>query len=314
MAVRALPVEMPHFEGEDSMREHRCDLNHAPTRSRILSPWLAAIALLAGLATLSTLWPAVARAQTSADSSIALQWTAPGDDGIVGRATSYDLRYRTVNVTGTDTLSWWNSATQATGEPAPGVAGVTDSLRIRGLQPLTTYYVIVRAADEVPNWSGYSNMAVKATSGDNTAPAAIADLAVTGTTGTTLSLRWTAPGDDGATGTATSYDVRYSTSAITNANWASATTVTGEPAPLAAGTVQTFTVSGLQPSQTYYVAVKTTDDRSNISALSNVPNGATLDTVAPAPVRDLSYDERGRMVTDEVALVDPAPRNGDHVQ
>src|SRR6267142_4729784 len=146
MAARRFPWRMRYPRGRTSMREHRCVSNHAPTRSRKFSFWLPAIGLFAGLATLSTLWPAVARAQTSADSSIVLQWTAPGDDGIVGRASSYDLRYRTVNVTGTDTLSWWNSATQAAGEPAPGVAGVTDSLRIRGLQPLTTYYVIVRAA------------------------------------------------------------------------------------------------------------------------------------------------------------------------
>ena len=180
---------------------------------------------------------AVVHAQTSADSSIVLQWTAPGDDGTAGRATSYDLRYRTTSITGTDTLSWWNGATQATGEPTPGVSGSTDSLRVRGLQPVTTYYFMVRAADEVPNWSGYSNLAVKATTGDTTAPAAITSLAITGTTGTTIALRWTSPGDDGASGTARTYDVRYATTPITAANWTSATTVTGEPAPLIAGTV-----------------------------------------------------------------------------
>lgn len=296
------------------MLDHRRIPRRTRRRSGPMSPRFSVTKFLFWLFLLSCLWPAAAQAQTSADSSIVLQWTAPGDDGTVGRATSYDLRYRTTAISGVDTTGWWNGATQATGEPAPGVAGATDSLRVRGLQPVTTYYFIVRAADEVPNWSGFSNVAVKATSGDAVAPAAIADLTVTGSTGTTLALRWTAPGDDGSTGTAASYDVRYSTSAITSANWGSATTVTGEPTPLVAGTVQTFTVTGLQPSRTYYVAIRATDDRSNIAALSNVPTGTTLDTIAPAPVRDLSYEQRARIGPDELAMIEPSAGNGEHAQ
>jgi hypothetical protein len=250
--------------------------------------WILIALFLAGLALLEGMRPAAAHAQTAADSTVLLNWTAPGDDGTAGRATTYDIRYRTVAISGSDTTTWWNSATLVTGEPAPGAAGAPDSMRIRGLSPLTTYYFMIRAADEVPNWSGYSNVAVRSTSGDATAPAAIADLTVTGTTGTSISVRWTAPGDNGTTGTATSYDVRYSTSAITSSNWSTALQATGEPAPAAAGTSQSFTISGLSGSRTYYVAIKTTDDAGNVSVLSNVVNGTTSDTVAPAPVRDLS--------------------------
>ena len=229
-------------------------------------------------------------AQTSADSTVTMQWTATGDDGTIGTASAYDLRYRTVGISGTDTLSWWNAATRVTPLPVPRASGATDSVRVTGLTPLTTYYFVLRVADEVPNWSGFSNVAVKATSGDLTAPASVADLTVTGTTGTSMSIRWTAPGDDGTTGTATSYDVRYSTSAITTGNWGSATPVTGEPTPTAPGTQQTLTITGLTASRTYYVAIKTTDNAGNVSGLSNVPSGTTADTVAPAPVRDLSLD------------------------
>ncbi|HXL15626.1 MAG TPA: hypothetical protein VN972_06040, partial [Methylomirabilota bacterium] len=66
--------------------------------------------------------------------------------------------------------------------------------------------------------------------------------------------------------------------------------VTGEPAPTAAGTQQTFTISGLTPSRTYYIGIRTTDDAGNVSALSNIPTATTPDTVPPAPVRDLSMD------------------------
>ncbi len=55
---------------------------------------------------------------------------------------------------------------------------------------------------------------------DQTAPAAVTDLATGTVTTSSVDLSWTAPGDDGATGTATTYDVRYSTSTITAGNWA----------------------------------------------------------------------------------------------
>lgn len=254
-----------------------------------------------------------ARAQTAADSTVTLTWTAPGDDGTTGRATSYDLRYSLVAITATDTLSWWNAATRATGLPAPGVAGTRDSTTVRGLRPLTTYYFIVRTADEVPNWSGYSNVAVKTTSGDNTPPGAVADLSVTSVTGNSIAIRWTAPGDDGATGTAKTYDIRYSTSPITTSNWSSATQASGEPAPAAAGTVQSYTLGGLAGSQTYYIAVRTTDDAGNVSALSNVVNGTTTDVIPPAAVRDLSYDG-SRESTPAVTLILPqdGARDGLH--
>jgi len=84
-------------------------------------------------------------------------WTAPGDDGGLGCASAYDLRYSATPV-GSDTLAWWNAATPAPGEPDPSLAGCIDSCGLSDLDPDTIYYLILRAADEVPNWSGYSNV------------------------------------------------------------------------------------------------------------------------------------------------------------
>jgi hypothetical protein len=123
---------------------------------------------------------------------------------------------------------------------------------------------------------------------DTTRPAAIATLSVTGSTETTASLRWTAVGDDSLTGTASSYDLRYSMSPITASNWNSATQVNGEPTPAASGTVTNFTVNGLSRQITYYFAIKVSDDAGNPSALSNVVNVTTPDQTAPAAVRDLA--------------------------
>ena len=88
-------------------------------------------------------------------------------------------------------------------------------------------------------------------------------------------LHWTAPGDDGRIGRASQYDLRYSTSVISDANWAQATKVTGLPAPLPAGNREWCIVRNLLPSTNYYFAIKAADERSNWSPLSNVIIRAT---------------------------------------
>lgn len=108
-----------------------------------------------------------------------------------------------------------------------------------------------------------------------TAPDSTVYLRITDATTTAVSLRWNSPADDDATGAASSYDVRYSTSAITNANWSSATQATGEPVPSPAGTVENMTVTGLAAATTYHFAMKSADGFSNISGLSNVPDTTT---------------------------------------
>jgi hypothetical protein len=144
--------------------------------NRCVDRWVRRLCGLVLIAATSVLaLPGLAAAQTV---STTLLWTAPGDDGMVGRASSYALRYRTTAIVGTDTLSWWNAATAVSGLPAPGVSGATDSVVVSGLDATKTYYFVLRTADEVPNWSGYSNVAIKAASVDATPPAAITDLAV----------------------------------------------------------------------------------------------------------------------------------------
>src|SRR5688572_12791394 len=67
-----------------------------------------------------------------------------------------------------------------------------------------------------------------------------------------VTLSWTAPGDDSLTGTAAQYDLRYSTTAITAANFNGATRWTGMPTPSASGSRQSVTITGLVPATTYY--------------------------------------------------------------
>ena len=115
---------------------------------------------------------------------------------------------------------------------------------------------------------------------DTTAPAAVTDLAAGNPTSSSITLTWTAPGDDGNTGTATSYDVRYSTATITDTNWGSAAQCTEEPSPQPAGSSETFTVAGLDANTTYYFGLKTSDEVPNESPLSNVASNTTKEASA----------------------------------
>src|SRR3989339_581600 len=123
-------------------------------------------------------------------------------------------------------------------------------------------------------------------SADTTAPAKVNNLAAGNATTTSITLTWTATGDDGTTGTATVYDIRYSNVPIVDLDhWLSTSLqASGEPTPKAAGSVETFTVNGLSENTMYYFAIRVGDDVSNWSVLSNMPSSKTLvDVVSPTP-------------------------------
>lgn len=125
--------------------------------------------------------------------------------------------------------------------------------------------------------------------GDKTAPAAISDLAIVNVTNSSLELSWTAPGDDGNSGTAKGYDLRYSTTTLsTEIDWQSAIEVSNEPTPRAAGTIDSAVISGLTSNVKYYIGLKSVDEAGNWSALSNIAIGTTTpDTISPAQITDL---------------------------
>jgi len=232
---------------------------------------------------------------SSTPTSIQLTWTAPGDDGNVGQATQYGLRYSTSMITEEN----WDDATVVSGLSAPQIAGNSESFTVNGLNPGTLYYFAIKAADEMPNWSPLSNVVSQSTSPEETSPATIADLTVNNPTESTLTLSWTAPGDDGTTGMASQYDIRYSTSTITEANWASATQIENEPSPQSAGNTETLSINSLEPSTMYYFAIKTADEIPNWSGLSNIASGQTSDDqTPPAAIDDLQAstgDEEGQL-------------------
>ena len=156
-----------------------------------------------------------------------LTWTAVGDDGSVGNAASYDLRYSTSPITPVN----WASATSF---PQAWTA-VTDL-----------------AASAGPNYGE-------------------------------IQLTWTATGDDGNSGTATSYLVKVDTSPIDSTNFGAAPLYVQSWTPSVAGTTENQVLTGLGFGQTYCIALKVLDDVANPSAISNVVTCTTTTPMAPEP-------------------------------
>jgi hypothetical protein len=108
-----------------------------------------------------------------------------------------------------------------------------------------------------------------------------------------VTLRWTAVGDDGLDGTAALYDLRMAGVPITLSNWEEATAVGELPAPLPSGAQQQVVVRGLTRGTTYYFAVRVRDDAGNWSALSNVVRWDGLDTAPPPAPSGLTAERSG---------------------
>jgi len=110
--------------------------------------WIAALPAAALALTLATQTPAIA-------SSVTLAWTAPGDDGWVGRAQAYDLRFSRYPITESN----FGSATRVNTSIIPGPTGSKELLTIFNLTSGVAYYFAVKTMDEVGNWSKVSNVA-----------------------------------------------------------------------------------------------------------------------------------------------------------
>jgi hypothetical protein len=124
---------------------------------------------------------------------------------------------------------------------------------------------------------------------DTIPPATVTELVARTPTSSTVALVWFAPGDDGSSGQATKYDIRYSQAPITDQNWGSATMVNNLSAPKPAGQLETVIVKGLQSNSQIYFALKTYDEVPNESGLSNNATETTRQEYQPpATIRDLT--------------------------
>ena len=91
--------------------------------------------------------PADLTASHHGEAFLRITWSAAGDDGMVGTAAAYDLRYGVSPIDETG----FASATRAPGLPAPGPSGSPQSAILGELLSDTQYYVALRAYDNVGN-------------------------------------------------------------------------------------------------------------------------------------------------------------------
>ncbi len=89
-------------------------------------------------------------------------------------------------------------------------------------------------------------------------------------TPTTITISWTAPGDNGTLGCANLYDIRYTTATINSGNWDNCNQADDEPIPQPYGNLESFTLTNLDPDTWYYIAMMAADEAANWSELSNV--------------------------------------------
>jgi len=87
--------------------------------------------------------------------TMGLVWTATGDDGVVGTANFYEIRYSPAPIDETN----WALATRAGNEPTPQVSGSPEYMEVRGLAASTFYYFALKAFDEWGNAGPVSNLA-----------------------------------------------------------------------------------------------------------------------------------------------------------
>jgi Tol biopolymer transport system component len=209
-----------------------------------------------------------------------LRWTATGDDGNIGRASQYEVRYAASNL-----ANGWESAHIVPSPPKPSFPGHLDSLAVNGIG-LGPWEFGIKIADERGNWSAISNIVTASI--DTMPPSAITDLTVR-TTVQGFYLRWTAPLDDGATGKAAQYQVRYAASNL-GANWDTSPVAPNAVVPATAGHPDSATVLGIGIGP-WEVGIKSVDASGNWSAISNVVVTTIPDDVTPpAAVTDLTLD------------------------
>lgn len=191
---------------------------------------------------------------------------------------------------------WWNWFTQSWGPAA--VSSVTTGTTAWSLAPTpelkaslasgASYFIAVRASDNAfaANQGDFFVSGATFTWQDVTPPAAVADLAGAHVaTPGSISLTWTAAGDDGGAGRIETgeYRIFYSTDIAAVPSTATAQVVIAT-AGVNPGDLQSYTIAGLNPGVTYYLSLALADSDVNWSPFSNQAST----TASPSPLNAIT--------------------------
>jgi subtilisin family serine protease len=184
------------------------------------------------------------------------------------------------------------------------------------LSPAAARERLLASVDPLPDLAGKTatggrlNAFLALADPDGIPPAAVSDLSVSELASSRVTLAWTASGDDGGSGQASTYQIRFATFPLDAANFAEGTPVVSPPDPGPPGSRETLSVSGLEPDTEYYFALRVLDewgaygDPDNVSPVSNVVVATTLGApVLVVEPLELSADLlQGDLATRELTL------------
>ena len=205
--------------------------------------------------------------------------------------TSVDLGAPGVNILSTLPGNSYGLAS-GTSMATPHVSGVCALIRAvaPGIDVAQLKNILFNSADPKASMAGRTvtggrlNAFFAIAEPDDVPPGMIGDLAAADPGSNHIVLNWRATGDDGGSGTANSYDMRYSTSPIDEGSFDAAARAGNVPDPAVAGTPETMEVRGLAPDTMHHFAVKAIDEWGNAGPMSNLASAMTL----PPPVADLA--------------------------
>ncbi len=210
--------------------------------------------------------------------SVVLGWTAKSDAGQSGIA-SYSLRY----ARGAREAFSFALAQPAYHVPPPGAPGTFQQAVVVGLDENAPYVFAIASVDSSGNMSAPSNLVDLTTLG--VPPAPVSDLRVASVDDTSITITWTAVGDDGRTGRPALYEVRAAHAPLTEADFTLAERGWDVPASVDAGEWETLRVAPWTPGPGWWLALRAVDDSQNRGAISNVVPVPLSN--APARVLDL---------------------------
>ena len=160
--------------------------------------------------------------------------------------------------------------------PLPTRPGNEQTLRISDLWPETPYYVAIQT-ENAAGRSVLTTLNTPVALPDRVAPAAITDLRIVTLQPEEVSLAWTAPGDDGARGTAASYDLRYAERPIeTRQDFAQAVPLDVSVQPDTAATPEHVALTNLPRNTPLYFGLTAVDNAGNESPVARTQRNVTL--------------------------------------
>ncbi|MBN1622311.1 MAG: discoidin domain-containing protein [Endomicrobiales bacterium] len=222
----------------------------------------------------------IAATQGQQGGHIDLSWISPGDDSYTGfiSSGSFEIRYSSDSA-----FPYYGSIAISTSCSPGEIHGKS----VGSLEPGVTYYMKIRTRDDVGLWSGLSDSATAWAMTDSFAPSVVTNLSASpGSAEGQVFLTWTAPGDDGYTGTIIdgNYEIRYSSDSAFP--YFSTVVISTTCSP---GDHQTRVLTGLEGGTTFYVKIRVSDELNNWSDLSESATAwAMTDITPPAVIADLS--------------------------